>query len=108
MSEKFYRIKPALLALLLAFACAAGAQDRAAELDKAVEEARAAYIALQQAMARRDRGVALEPQSAERNAAAGASRPSENELARQALLEGEVVLAQRRYDAAMKRWNDLK
>jgi hypothetical protein len=108
MSQKFYRMKPALLALLLAFTCSAGAQDRSAELDKAVEEARAAYLALQQAVARRDQVVALEPQSAERSAAAGASRPNENELARQALLEGEVVLAQRRYDAAMKRWNDLK
>jgi hypothetical protein len=106
MSEKFYRMKPALLALLLAFACAASAQNRPAELDRAVDEARAAYLALQQAKARRDLVVA--PETVERSAAAGGSRPNENELARQALLEGEVVLAQRRYDAAMKRWNDLK
>ena len=106
MSQKFYRMKPALLALLFAFACTAGAQNRAGELDKAVEEARSAYLALQQAKARRD--MVVQPDTVERTAAAGGSRPNENELARQALLEGEVVLAQRRYDAAMKRWNDLK
>ena len=37
------------------------AQDRSTELDKAVEEARAAYLALQEAEKRRDAGIASEP-----------------------------------------------
>jgi type II secretory pathway pseudopilin PulG len=84
------------------------AQTRGAELDKAVEEARAAYIALQEAEKRRDAG--LEPQSGERigTAAGGATRPTEQYLGRQMQLEHEVEQARRRYEAAQKRWNDLK
>jgi hypothetical protein len=125
-------MKPLLVALLLAVAPAALAQDRLAELDAAVAEARAAYNALQAAIARRDRGVEAEPgertimapKEAEEDRAAAAGRPrssnctgtvtgrcnrvNEAYLARVAQLEGEVELAQRRYDAAMKRWNYLK
>jgi hypothetical protein len=84
------------------------AQNRGAELDKAVEEARSAYIALQEAEKRRDAG--LEPQAGERigTAAGGATRPTEQYLGRQLQLEHEVELARKRYEAAQKRWNDLK
>jgi hypothetical protein len=97
-----------LLILLCFFAAgAAGAQDRTTQLDKAFEEARTAYNALKASEARRDQGV--ESQAGERaGSAAGGSRPTENYFARQALLEQEVALARRRYEAAMKRWNDLK
>jgi hypothetical protein len=97
------------LALLLAVSSTAMAQpaDRSAALDKAVEEARAAYLALQEAEKRRDAGV--ESQAGERTgSAAGGSRPNEQYIGRQAQLEQEVELARRRYEAAAKRWNDLK
>ena len=97
----------ALLAALFAASLPATAQNRSAELDRAVEEARAAYNAYQQALARRDQGI--ESQAGERTAsAAGGSRPNENYFARQAILEQQAELARQRYDAAMKRWNDLK
>ena len=99
-----------LLALLLAAACGVAAQNapnRSAELDKAYEDTRAAQLALQQAEARRDQGI--ESQPGERSGtAAGGSRPNENYFARQAILEQEVMQARRRYDEAVKRWNDLK
>jgi hypothetical protein len=84
------------------------AQNRSAELDKAYEETRAAYLALKEAEKRRDEGVT--PEAGERlgTAAGGASRPSDQYFARQAQLEQEVELARRRYEAAQKRWNDLK
>jgi hypothetical protein len=94
------------LALLL---CSAGAvaQNRSAELDKAYEEARASYNALQEAEARRDSGVESLP-GERQSSAAGGSRPTGNYFARQAILEQQVELARQRYQAAMKRWNDLK
>jgi hypothetical protein len=96
---------------LLLFAATAMAQnavqDRATPLDQAYDEMRASYAALQQALARRDQGI--ESQPGERQAsAAGGSRPNENYFARQAILEQDVMFAQRRYEAALKRWNDLK
>lgn len=95
------------LALLIAVSSTAMAQNRGAELDKAVEEARSAYLALQEAEKRRDAGV--ESQAGERSgSAAGGSRPNEQYVGRQAMLEHEVELARRRYEAAQKRWNDLK
>ena len=85
----------------------ANAQDRAQELDKAYEEARAAALALKDAEARRDEGV--EPQPGEmQGTASGGTRPSERYRSRQMRLEQEVELARKRYDAALKRWNDLK
>jgi hypothetical protein len=94
------------LALLIAVSSTAMAQT-GAELDKAVEEARSAYLALQEAEKRRDAGV--ESQAGERTgSAAGGSRPNDQYVGRQALLEHEVELARRRYEAAQKRWNDLK
>jgi hypothetical protein len=90
-----------------ATAGAAAAQDRATALDKAYEEARAAALALKEAEVRRDQGI--EPQDGERQGtSSGGTRPTPQYLGRQQLLEHEVELARRRYDAALKRWNDLK
>jgi len=100
-------MKRLIIAALLSIPLLAFGQNRSAELDKAVEEARAAYLALKEAEQRRDQGI--EPQSGERlGSAAGGSRPSEQYVGRQAQLEQEVELARRRYEAAQKRWNDLK
>ena len=97
-----------LLALsFLIFASAAGAQNRSADLDRAYEETRNAYIALQQATARRDQGNDSLP-GERTGSAAGGSRPNENYFARQAILEQDVENARKRYEAALKRWNDLK
>lgn len=104
---KRFVLRSVLTLLMAALAVAAAAQNRSAELDKAYEEARAAYNAYQQALARRDQGI--ESQAGERTAsAAGGSRPNENYFARQAILEQQVELARQRYEATMKRWNDLK
>jgi hypothetical protein len=100
-------MKRLVLALLLLVATSVGAQNRSAELDKAYQEARDAYNALQQAIARRDQGIESLP-GERTGSAAGGSRPNENYFARQAILEQEVEAARKRYDAAMKRWNDLK
>jgi len=114
MSKKFYR-KRSMKALTVVFAAlvvgitlrAATAQDRGRELDKAYDEARAAALALKEAEARRDQGV--EPQPGEmQGTASGGTRPSEQYRGRQMQLEQEAELARKRYDAALKRWNDLK
>jgi hypothetical protein len=99
-----------LLTLLLAgISTFATAQtNRSAELDKAVEEARAAYLALQEAEKRRDQGVESQPGERQGTAGGGGSRPNEAYFGRQAQLEQEVELARKRYEAAQKRWNDLK
>lgn len=98
-------------ALVLVFsalvAFGAWAQDRRSELDKAVEEARAAHLALKAAEARRDEGIAAE-EGDRQGTASGGTRPTEQYLGRQQLLGHEVEMARRRYDAALKRWNDLK
>ena len=97
----------AYLLLVFVTSVAAQTQSPTSALDKAYEEARAAYIALQEAEKRRDAGIV--PESGERQATAvGGTRPTEAYLGRQAQLEHEVELARRRYDAALKRWNDLK
>ena len=89
---------------MLAFA---QSPNRGAELDKAYEDARAAFQALKDAEARRDQGV--EPQAGERQgSAAGGTRPTEQYVNRQAQLEVEVEAARKRYEAAQKRWNALK
>ena len=81
--------------------------NRTTELDKAVEDARAAYLALQEAEKRRDAGIESQP-GERQGSAAGGSRPNEQYFGRQAQLEQEVDFARRRYEAAVKRWNDLK
>jgi hypothetical protein len=100
----------AICCLLFAAATAsaqAPAPSRSALLDQAYDEVRASYVDLQQTLARRDQSV--ESQPGERSgSAAGGSRPNENYFARQAILEQEVELARKRYEAALKRWNDLK
>ncbi len=101
-------MKRLLLVALVTTSSLVFAQDRSAQLDKAYEETRAAYLALQEAEKRRDQG--LEPEAGERlgTAAGGASRANEQYWARQAQLEQEVEAARKRYEAAQKRWNDLK
>jgi len=95
-----------MLAAATAFAQSA-APSRSTQLDQAYDEMRASYIALQQAQARRDQAVESLP--GERSAsAAGGSRPNENYFARQAIIEQDVELARRRYETALRRWNDLK
>jgi hypothetical protein len=110
MSKKFYRIA-SLKTLVLVFSAllAAGvaAQDARSELDKAYEEARAAYLALQAAEARREQGVAVQ-EGDRQGTASGGTRPTEQYLTRQERLDQELELARRRYEAALKRWNDLK
>ena len=96
-----------LAAFSAAFSIGVYAQNRGAQLDQAYEEVRTAYSALQQATARRDQGVESLP-GERTGSAAGGSRPNENYFARQAILEQEVELARKRYEAALKRWNDLK
>ncbi|HEX4928538.1 MAG TPA: hypothetical protein VFV74_11085 [Burkholderiales bacterium] len=94
------------LALLLCVADAA-AQNRSAELDKAYQEARDAYNALQEAQARRDQAVESLP-GERQSSASGGSHPTGNYFVRQAILEQQLELARQHYRAAMKRWNDLK
>jgi hypothetical protein len=110
MSKKFYR-KARMKFLVVVFAVllagSAAAQSRSGELDRAYEEARAAALALKDAETRRDQGI--EPQEGDRQGtSAGGTRPTPQYLGRQQLLEHEVEMARRRYDAALKRWNDLK
>jgi hypothetical protein len=100
-------MKALVLVFSVLVAFAALAQDRRAELDKAYEEARAAQLALKQAEERRDQGI--EPQAGDRQGtSAGGTRPTPQYLGRQQLLEQEVEMARRRYDTALRRWNDLK
>jgi hypothetical protein len=96
-----------LLTCLLLAAVPAAAQNRTAELDKAYEEARAAHLALKEAEARRDQGIEATPGDRQ-GTSSGGTRPTEQYFGRQQLLEHELEMARRRYDAALKRWNDLK
>ena len=102
-------MKRLVLALMLAaFSSVLMAQaNPSTELDKAVEEARAAYLVLQDAEKRRDAGVESQP-GERQGSAAGGSRPNEQYVGRQVQLEQEVEFARRRYEAALKRWNELK
>jgi hypothetical protein len=100
-------MKRLFIVALITTSSIALAQDRSAELDKAVEEARAAYLTLKEAEQRRDQGIESQP-GERQGSAAGGSRPNEQYFGRQAQLEQEVELARRRYEAAQKRWNDLK
>ena len=109
MSKKFYRKDP-LKTLVLVFSAllaAGGAHAQSDELDKAYEEVREAYLALKEAEARREQGVAVQ-EGDRQGTASGGTRPTEQYLARQQQLEREVELARQRYEAALKRWNDLK
>ena len=100
-------MKALVLVFSMLAASVAVAQDRRTELDKAFEEARSAQLALKDAEARRDQGV--EPQAGEvQGTASGGTRPSDQYRGRQMMLEQEAEAARRRYEAALKRWNDLK
>ena len=100
-------MKALVLVVSALLAVGAAAQERRSELDKAYEEARAAQLALKDAEARRDQGI--EAQAGDRQGtASGGTRPTEQYVGRQQLLEHEVEMARRRYEAALKRWNDLK
>jgi uncharacterized protein (DUF2126 family) len=100
-------MKALVLVFSMLIASAAAAQDRRSELDKAYEEARAAQMSLKEAEARRDEGI--EAQAGDRQGtASGGTRPTQQYVGRQQLLEQELEVARRRYDAALKRWNDLK
>jgi hypothetical protein len=100
-------MKRLVLVLLLGVCASVNAQNRSSQLDQAYDEVRASYTALQQVLARRDQGIESLP-GERTGSAAGGSRPNENYFARQAILEQEVELARKRYEAALKRWNDLK
>ena len=100
-------MKALAIVFSLLVALSAVAQDRRTELDKAYEEARAAQLALKEAEARRDQGIEAQPGDRQ-GTSSGGTRPTEQYFGRQQLLEHEVEMARRRYDAALKRWNDLK
>ena len=53
-------------------------------------------------------GAAAAQDGERQGTAAGATRPTPQYLGRQQLLEAEVEAARRRYEVALKRWNDLK
>jgi hypothetical protein len=93
--------------VLLAKATALNVTVPDSELDKAYEEARAAHLALKEAEARRDQGIEATPGDRQ-GTSSGGTRPTEQYFGRQQLLEHELEMARRRYDAALKRWNDLK
>jgi len=103
-------MKRLLMLLVILFAGAAFAQEpetRRALLDRAYAEVRAADAALKAAEAKRARSE--EPQPGERSGTAtGFGRLNENYFARQQALEQEIAAARKRYDDAVKRWNDLK
>lgn len=100
-------MKASVLVFSVLVAFGALAQDRRSELDRAYEEARAAHQALKEAEARRDQGI--EALAGDRQGtASGGTRPTEQYLGRQQLLEQELEMARRRYEAALKRWNHLK
>jgi len=102
-------MKRLALAFLITISSTAYAQapNRSAELDKAVEDTRTAYIALQEAEKRRNEEIESLP-GERQGSAAGGSRPTEEYRGRQAQLEIDVEFARRRYEAALKRWNELK
>jgi hypothetical protein len=96
-----------ICALLLCIPLFASGQDRSTELGRAAEQARAAYLALQEAEKRRAAG--MEPLPEEHSGlAGGGSRLNEQYFARQGQLEQEVETARQRYENAQRRWNDLK
>ena len=98
-----------LAALLIAStAVFAQAPNRSAQLEQAYQETREAYLAWKAAEQRRDEGAETQAGERQGTAAGGASRPTENYFARQGMLEQEVEQARKRYEAAAKRWNDLK
>ena len=98
-----------LIAALLAFAAASGAQegDRHAAIERAYDEVVAARAALQRAEAAREEGI--EPLPGERlGTEGGRSRLAPAYWERQEALEKNVNQARQRLDAALARWNALR
>jgi hypothetical protein len=87
--------------------CAQAQETRTTLLDRAYDEVRAADTALKAAEAKRNQSE--EPQPGERTGTvSGFTRLNENYFARQQALELEIAAARKRYDDAVKRWNELK
>jgi hypothetical protein len=92
---------------LLLAASPVTAQERASDLDRAYEDARAECTALKDAEERRELG--REPLPGERlGTVARKSRLTHRYFARQAMLDQELERARERCEQATKRWNDLK
>ena len=99
--------RAALLCAAVLQVTPAAAQDRGAELDRAIEEVQAADKALKEAEQLRDLGV--EPQEGERvGTVDGGNRLSSEYEQRQARLAADVEYARKRLEAAQRRWGDLK
>ena len=103
-------MKRLLILVVILFAGSAFAQapeTRTTLLDRAYDEVRAADAALKAAEAKRSLGE--EPQGGERSGTtSGFTRLNENYYARQQALEQEIAAARKRYEDAVKRWNELK
>ncbi len=94
-----------VFSLLAAFAAAA--QDRSAQLERAHEEVVAAFNALKDAEARRERGI--EPLPGERiGTVKGRSRFADEYHTRQKALEAELAAARARLERALARRNELR
>jgi hypothetical protein len=101
--KKFTFVAVALLAGL----SSAVAADRSTELDKAYQELVAAQRALDEAKAEREQ--VEEPKPGERiGTAKGASRLLPQYFERQRTSEQDRIAAERRYERALERWNELR
>lgn len=101
------RLLMLIVTLYASAVCAQAQETRTTLLDRAYDEVRAADAALKAAEARRDQGE--EPQPGDRSGTvSGFTRLNENYQARQQALEQQVAAARKRYEDAVKRWNDLK
>ncbi len=100
-------MKRLVIVFSLLAALAAAAQDRSAELDRAHEEVIAAFNALKEAEAKRQRGV--EPLPGERiGTVRGRSRFRDEYVDRRNSLDAEVESARARLDRALARRNALR
>ena len=96
-----------IVTLYASVVCAQAPETRTMILDRAYDEVRAAYAALKAAEAKRDQ--AEEPQPGERSGTVGGfSRLNDGYFARQQAVEQEIAAARKRYEDAVKRWNDVK
>lgn len=96
-----------IFAALFAAAVGAFAQDRPSELTRAYDAMVATQRALEDAKQRRDQST--EPDAEERiGTAKGASQLLPQYFERQRSLERDVVVAERRYERAVERWNAVR
>jgi hypothetical protein len=92
---------------LLAGCSSVIAADRSTELDKAYQELVAAQRALDEAKTQREQ--IEEPQPGERiGTAKGGSRLLPEYFERQRTSERDRIAAERRYERALERWNELR